>query len=380
MPDVIQTITVDAPAKVPVDVVAHEADIPDLETYRAAKQGDWTPPVKEAKAAETATAQTETPTETKQVSEGEEPSSEAKAQADSVTETEQTETTQEKGDEKGKKRNPIAPRIDELVKQRDIARDENRQLKAKIEELEKLPQAPAIPDTGEPKKPARPKAPNPLDEKFKTTAEYNVAHEQYEKDLDKYETDLQGFNDFHRSKTQREEAVKQQEAALKQRFGATIAKAIEDNRFGDDFKPYGEPQKGGPPVSKLMTTFLPRLEDPAAILYYLQKNPTFAQSLHDVFDGPAKDASSEQRDIVLYQLGRLDGLLIGTEKAAKATARAETTTPKPPTPPENKVTTKPPQKPPVTLNGSSGEVPVKKLTDAADQDEYRRLKKAGAGL
>ena len=367
--EVIETIVADAPPKTPVDVVTHEAQIDDFETYKAAKKGEWQPKAKGTEAAAKTEDKPGTPTETKQVSEGEEPSSEAEAKADSESGTEQTETTQEKAEGKGKKKNPIAPRIDELVKQRDIVRDENRQLKARIEELEQLPQAPATPDTGEPKKPTRPKAPNPLDAQFTTTAEYNVAHEAYEKALDKYETDLQTYTEFSRSKTQREEAVKQQTAAIKARFQASVAKAIEDNRFGDDFKPFADVKDGGPPVSNIMADILPRLEDPPAVMNYLQRNPKFAEALHDVKDP----------QLVIYQLARLEGILIGTEKAAKAAAKAETSasaTPPEAKAPEKPATLKPAQKPPVTLNGSSGEVPVKDLNEANDYEEYKRLRAA----
>ena len=365
MPDVIEQIIADAPPKVPVDVVAHEADLNDFETYKAAKKGDWKPPVKETEKP-VAEVKTETPAETKEAKEGETPSTEAKAEADSESGTEQTETTQEKPAEGGKRKQTAAERISELSNERNFVRQENAKLKAKIEELEKLPQAAPIPDTGEPKKPTRPKTPSPLDPRFTTTTEYNVAHEQYEKDLDKYETDLDAFNSFTRSKTQREEAVKQQAVAVRQRFQATVADAIEKNRFGDDFKPFAGVQDGGPPVSTLMAEILPRLEDPPAVLNYLQRNPKFAESLHDI-----KDST-----LVVYQLARLEGILIGTERAAKAAAKTEPADTKPP---EKPVTPKPVTKPPVTLTGS-GETPVRKLDEANEFEEYRRLKAAGARL
>ena len=365
--EVIETIVADAPPKTPVDVVQHEAEISDFETYRNAKKGEWQPKAKGTEAAAKTEETPVTPTE-KRANEGEEPSTDAKAEADSESGTEQKETTQEKA-EGGKRKQTAQERIKELTDDRNFVRQENAKLKTRLEELEKLPQAAATPDTGEPKKPTRPKAPNPLDAQFTTTAEYNVAHEAYEKALDKYETDLQTYTEFSRSKTQREEAVKQQTAAIKARFQASVAKAIEDNRFGDDFKPFADVKDGGPPVSNIMADILPRLEDPPAVMNYLQRNPKFAEALHDVKDP----------QLVIYQLARLEGILIGTEKAAKAAAKAETSasaTPPEAKAPEKPATLKPAQKPPVTLNGSSGEVPVKDLNEANDYEEYKRLRAA----
>ena len=364
--EVIETIVADAPPKSPVDVVTHEAQIDDFETYKAAKKGEWQPKAKGTEAAAKTEETPVTPTE-KQANEGEDPSTDAQAKADSESGTEQKETTQEKAE--GKRKQTAAERIKELTDDRNFVRQENAKLKTRLEELEKLPQAAATPDTGEPKKPTRPKAPNPLDAQFTTTAEYNVAHEAYEKALDKYETDLQTYTEFSRSKTQREEAVKQQTAAIKARFQASVAKAIEDNRFGDDFKPFADVKDGGPPVSNIMADILPRLEDPSAVMNYLQRNPKFAEALHDVKDP----------QLVIYQLARLEGILIGTEKAAKAAAKAETSasaTPPEAKAPEKPATLKPAQKPPVTLNGSSGEVPVKDLNEANDYEEYKRLRAA----
>lgn len=368
MPDVIEAITVDAPAKVPVDVVAHEADLNDFETYQAAKKGDWKPPVKETeKAAETVKTESEAPTE-KQANEEEKPSTDAEAKADSESGTEQTETTQEKP-EGGKRKQTAAERIKEIADERNFVRQENAKLKTRLEELEKLPQAAAIPDTGEPKRPIRPRLDDP---KLDTTEKYETA-------MDKYEEDLGKFDDFRRQKTGREEAVQREETALEARLHQTLKKAAEDKRFGEEFNPYMSPQDGGPATSALMVQIMKRLEDPAAIVHYLQQNKGFAQSIHDVFsDKDTSKASQLQRDTVLYQLARLDGVFVGIANAAKSAKAAESPT-KETKPPEKTVTTKPAQKPPIILTGG-GEPPTKNLDEADDFESYQRMKKAGARL
>jgi hypothetical protein len=353
MPEVIETTTVDAPAKVPVDVVANESRISDFAAYQAAKRGDL-PPVKETEKV----APTDPEKPAVKEAEGETPSSDSKEELESDAETDQKETTQEKtGEDKPKKKaNPIDPRITELTRQRNIARDENAQLKAKLQEFEKLPQSPAVPDTGEPKKPVRPRLDDP---KLDTTEKYETA-------MDQYETDRAKWDDFNRQKSQREEAVQRQTRELGERFQGSVAKAIDEKRFGDDFKPFAPVQEGGPPVSQLMMAVLLRADDPPAILNFLQHNPKFAEQLHDVKE-PA---------VLAYQMGKIEGRILESEKAAKSAAPSSPVDNKQP---EKPSTPKPAQKPPTILKGS-GDPPTQKLNDADKFEDYQRLKKAGARL
>jgi hypothetical protein len=368
--EVVETVIADAPPKTPVDVIKHEAEISDFATYKAAKEGKWQP--KQEKEAEAKT-ETETPTETEQVSEGENPSSEAEAQADSEAEAEQTTKTQEEAEGKGKnKPNPIAPRIGELTKQRNLARDENAKLKARIEELEKLPQAVPIPDNGEPKKPTRPKTPDVLDPALSDPAKYREALAKYDTDMDAYETAKAEYDHFTRQKTEQESAMKRALKARAERFITVMNEAVEKNRFGENFKPFAEPNDGGPPTSKLMADIMPNLEDPAIVANFLAHNPKFAEKLHDIYTGPPEHATHFQRESVAYLLGKIEGRLLESEKSGKAA--------EPPAeikkPPEKPATPQPArQKTPVTLSGS-GEPPIKDLNDADEYEEYQRLKKS----